>query len=641
MQDDIAIRSTDAKVSATGTLIHDCRRGVVQVPGKGEVALTPDEDAVLFWCTSGAPLERLGQLSGTPVGQLEQLQAGLADKLGLTTDSLASYHLRYADGEAVRPSQPWSKRTMAQCVHDRLAQRNPDEMFLYLAEGGALSVGELFQLVVKVRAAFRAAGVECGNVIAADSSLRLETYVLTLAAWLHGAPIIRLNNNAGREVMRSQLDRTPAKLTFTVRSDDLSDLQSAGRVITLADDLEHTTDGDFETWLSAAPEPVAADETPAAVSPEDLCIISSTSGSTGLPKAVLLSHGAIWFGADRATRLADFSSDDLLCSAGDFIGDMSSHVALHIPLMRPTKVLLPRARSRRSPLDFAMDCVTANVTVAMAVPAALRAIMASGDRIAGPFSRQLRYLMSASAPFGTPLAKAFRARSNAQIIEYMGSREYGGAFLARTNAVRVLSAGGGFENEVLARLVTAEGKLAAPGETGKLLVVSLSTMDGYIRPDDQDANGYASLPERPPGYALWFDSGDLACYNADGGITLLGRSTDLMKGPDGQIVMPIEIENILHADARVKEACVFSVLDPEGFERIGGAVIPKGEIDPSLEPALRALVQEKLGHLRTPVGLMIAGDVPRVAQNKVNKAALKALFIEQKLQSTETQNEFY
>ncbi|MGD9295168.1 MAG: class I adenylate-forming enzyme family protein, partial [Roseobacter sp.] len=432
---------------------------------------------------------------------------------------------------------------------------------------------------------------------------------------------------ANADVARAQLVRTPAKVVFTSRADELQDLTGAPRLVRFADETDKDTVCEFSDLVQAAPDPEAEDMTPADLQPTDLCLVSLTSGTTGHPKAVLLSHHAVWWGCDRALRKAAFSDQDVFCSATDFIGDCSTYMMTGVPLAARARVVIPRAAACTSPLEFIEDCMACNVNCALIVPAALRAVLAAGDRVSGPFLASLKYLISASAPFGEPLAQAFRAVSQAEIIEYLGSREYGGSLSARTLGTGVISAGGGFENETLLRIVDEAGRPSAIGETGRLLVVSLGMMDGYGLPEGRAPSAYHDARAPQPGYGLWYDTNDLASYTASGGIRIEGRNSDMMKSPDGQLVMPIEIENILHGDDRVREACVFSLKDANGLEYIAGAVIPKEpQPEDALEYALRQKVLEALGHLKTPRALMITDAFPRAAQNKPDKTALKSLF---------------
>lgn len=616
---------------------YDVRASRILLSDGTELGLTPAEAAIFFWWTTGAPMARLADLTGTDLQVLDQDGRALSERLGLADSDVAALDVEYIHGKAPKPGAPWPDRTLARYIDDNLNRRDPAETYMEVSGSGAVSVGELQHLLANIRAGLRQAGVGPGDIVAADSTLRLETYLLSFAAWLHGAAILRLSSSAPTSVIRAQLDRTPAAITFTTRTEDLQGAAGVGQLIALPDDLKDGQDSGFEDWLAAAPDPVSADRTPAAVDPTDLCVVSLTSGTTGAPKAVLLSHASIWWGADRASRFTDFSSDDVFASATDFIGDMSSNVALFLPLAHGAKIVLPRPVSRGSPVDYAIDCMNAKVTAAMLVPSALRTLLAAGEQVTRPFAENLKYLITASAPFGEPMAKAFRRHSAAQIVEYMGAREYGGALTALTRGTKVISAGGGFENEALIRIIRPDGSLTDIGETGTLMIVSAGIMEGYVREAGREKNGYAHLDPRPEGYALWYDTGDLASYCEDGGIELRGRSHELMKTPDGQIVMPIEIENVLHACPDVREACVFSVRDADGFERIGAAVLPIATPAPDdLENRLRQTVNDALGHLRTPAAIMIRDAFPRVAQNKVNKTQLKALFLENALLNLET-----
>ncbi|MEM8774731.1 MAG: class I adenylate-forming enzyme family protein [Pseudomonadota bacterium] len=599
--------------------------------------ISPHEEAILFWLTSGTPLSHFQSVTKEDQSRLESCAAELAERFGITLTDLAKSKLRFDFGKAPAPSRPWAQRTLPLLVHDNLSKRDPDEIFILDASSGAVSVGETLAIVYRIRAALRSCGVQAGDVIALDSAITFETYLINLAAWMHGAVVLRLNSNASVDVIRSQLEIHPPDVVFSARLDLSKSSKHGSRLIALADNHDQGATSEFLRWVAESPEPTVEEKHPADVSPSDLCVVSTTSGTTGKPKAVLLSQHSVWWGCDRSSRKGEFSKSDVFSSATDFIGDCSTYVMTAMPLLARAKVVIPRHVSRQSPLEFANDCMVHKVNCAMLVPTALRSILASGKRFATPFLGSLKYLISASAPFGASMAQSFRECSQAEIIEYLGAREYGGALAARTVGADVISAGGGFENEVLLRIVNEKGQTCAVGETGSMLIVSLGMMDGYKFPKGHKPVESNNSELEAIGYGLWYNTQDLACYDARGGVRIQGRSSDLMKTPDGQIVMPIEIENIIESDENVREACVFSVKDNDGFEHIGGAVIPiAGQLPERFDTLLRQRVQDALGHLKTPRGLMLLDQFPRAAQNKPDKKALTALFFDQVLTAKKT-----
>ncbi|AXI48499.1 hypothetical protein C1J03_22375 [Sulfitobacter sp. SK012] len=628
----------DYTSSKTAALLYDSRTGIVETPAGHAVELSPNEQAVMFWRSSGLPMSRLQQFTGQTLEDLSQIVDGLARKLRCGADDIPAFRLEFRHGKGPRPSEPWAKRTMSCLVWEALNNRPADDPFIVDARGDTITAGEVLDATARIRSALRNAGVGKGDIIGADSTLSLETYLITLAAWMHGAPLIRMDSNAAPGVVLSQLERTPAKIVFSARTEDLASANAVYRLIALPGDDPGADDDAFLTWISAAPAPSAQDRAPAEVDPADLCLISSTSGSTGTPKSVLLSHQAFWFANDRSSRMGSFSDTDIFSSVSDFVGGYSTALLTGVPLLKRARVMIPRPSSRGSPLDYAMDCSECRVTCAMIGPSALRSVIEGGERFATPFLNGLSNLCSTAAPFGETLVRDLRALSRVEIAEHFGSREYGGSLSARTTDLDVITAGGGFENEALVRVVDDNGDICGIDQIGHLLVVSLGLMDGYVMPEGPSPHSLHDNPQRLSAHEMWYRTGDLASYTATGKVKIAGRSSDLMKAPDGQIVMPIEIENILHADDRVLEASVFSVKDEKGLECIAGAIIPgKGQDQTGLEFRLRQRVQEVLGHLKTPRILLIMDTFPRAAQNKPDKNRLKSL-CEEKLNPVSHEN---
>jgi fatty-acyl-CoA synthase len=164
------------------------------------------------------------------------------------------------------------------------------------------------------------------------------------------------------------------------------------------------------------------------------------------------------------------------------------------------------------------------------------------------------------------------------------------------------------------RLVDADGAEVPQGAVGELWVRGANVMQGYwARQDASFADG-------------WFHSGDLAHWDADGCIEVVGRSKDMIIS-GGENIYPAEIENVLVGMPGVQECAVVGVPDPRWGEVPVAVIVPAPGADrAALEGAtLREALAERVARFKLPREVVLLDDMPRSALGKVLKPQLRAM----------------
>ena len=429
---------------------------------------------------------------------------------------------------------------------------------------------------------------------------RAEFVILQLAcerAGLVRVPVNRLYTSG--ELARICKAAEPAALFY--------DRETAGRVLDLpAKDGPWLCAVDANEWGELlAPTPGA--ELPD-VAPDALCSLNFTSGTTGQPKGVMMSH-ANW-AAVYTNMLVDrdIRADDKFVHIGPLTHASGAYIAPN--LLRGAENILV---DMRSPADLFDAIERHRATVFSCVPTVLTRIIADDSRHGRDLSSLRRVIYGAeSIPpntlrgaldyFGPILVQNYGLTEAMMTVCFQSEADH-----ARdgTNCIgRPYSF-----VEVVVR--DEQGRAVPDGTTGELTIRAGQVMLGYWK-----------MPEAT-GAVLqdgWLKSGDLAVRDPDGCIRLVGRAKDLVIS-GGFNIYPPEVEAWFCSVPGVTEAAVFGLPDPDWGEKLIAIVA----CDPAASITaddLRVRARAELGY-KTPKLIEMRPALPRTANGKVDKKALK------------------
>jgi O-succinylbenzoic acid--CoA ligase len=313
-----------------------------------------------------------------------------------------------------------------------------------------------------------------------------------------------------------------------------------------------------------------------------------TSGSTAIPKLVMLPAAAL--------RASAAATVERIGGPGSWLLALPAH---HVAGLQ---VLVRALLAGREPV--AMDLGDGFRADGFA---AATAGLPAGRRYTSLVPTQLRRLLDAGGA-GLDALCGY----DAVLV--------GGAALDGVLRARALSAG--------ARVVSTYGMSETAGGcvydgvalTGTLVAVDA---DGRIRLGGATlASGYLGRPDetRRAFAGGWFHTGDLGRWR-DGRLEVLGRADDVINS-GGEKVVPALVERILLAQPGVRAACVVGVPDPEWGQVVGAAVVVSDEPGDSGPARWRAAVRTELGRAATPRKLLVVGEIPVLVIGKPDRAAV-------------------
>lgn len=354
---------------------------------------------------------------------------------------------------------------------------------------------------------------------------------------------------------------------------------------------------------------------PSAAAPDTLAAILYTSGSTGRPKGVMLSHANLWLGAISVAHYLEIDSEDRVLGVLPLSFDYGQNQLLSTWA----------AGGRVIPLDYltARDVVKAverhDVTSLAGVPPLWVQLLEA--EWPGETAARLRRLTNSGGALTPRLVRGLRERfPNAALYPMYGLTE---AFRSTFLAPALVDA----HPESIGRaipfaeitVVRPDGSRAAPGEPGELVHAGPLVAQGYWQDAERTAQRFRPAPEfaTSGGMAVW--SGDTVVEDADGLLRFVGRDDEMIKSA-GNRISPTEIEDAVLGGGEASEAVAFGVAD----ERLGQVILVVARGDGSREDALRARLRRELPSFMQPARYAWREELPRNANGKLDRAALKA-----------------
>jgi oxalate---CoA ligase len=347
-------------------------------------------------------------------------------------------------------------------------------------------------------------------------------------------------------------------------------------------------------------------------SEHDPALLLFTSGTTGAPKGVVLTFGAVEARIDANIRaIGKGVLSRALVSLPTHFGHGLIGNALTPLLSGGDIVLHPLGVPMASDIGRIID--RHNITFMSSVPPFWRMAL---NRSSSPGRASLARVHVGSAPFPAPLWSDVAAWTSAEVVNCYGTTEtanwIAGAS-SRTDGVAdglVGSMWGG-----AAAVIDSNGS-AQPVGDGEIIIRSPSQMSGYLnRPDLTAAASFQG----------WYRTGDRGSIDEHGRIWLTGRIKDEINRA-GFKVQPAEIDALLETNPAIAEACVFGIDDPLGGEAVAAAVrLREGASeDPK---GLQSWCQQRVRREAVPESWFFVSEIPRTGRGKVSRDAVRRALV--------------
>jgi malonyl-CoA/methylmalonyl-CoA synthetase len=486
--------------------------------------------------------------------------------------------------------------TLPELFADSL-ERRPDRIGLEW-QGRTLTFGDIDRRATLMARTLAARGLVAGDRLAVYLPNRLEVIDLFLACTRLGVIVVPTNVlYRERELGHMLTDAAPRAIVAAgaVPADTNTDVWSV-------DDLAAEAE-------SASSDPIAR----AALTGDSPAALVYTSGTTGLAKGAIVTHGNLAQNARTLIEAWRITEDDRLWLALPLFHVHGLGNGIHCWLASGLRM---RLLERFEHQTAAADLLDFAPTLFFGVPTMYVRLLETDPEMALTIGRTMRLFVSGSAPLPAQVLEAFRDRFGHTILERYGMTETLMTLSNPLDAERRPGTVGLPLPGVQVRLLTPEGRPAQDDELGELYVSSGTVCAGYWRRPDAWT---ASLQDG------FFRTGDLATRSSDGYFTLHGRRGDLIIS-GGFNIYPREIEEVLLEHPSIAEAAVVGAPDAVRGEVPVAFIVVRTPHDgsaPSLDAlALEAHCRNRLASFKAPRAFIPVEALPRTALGKIQKHLL-------------------
>lgn len=360
---------------------------------------------------------------------------------------------------------------------------------------------------------------------------------------------------------------------------------------------------------------------PVAVHDDDLAILMYTSGTTGRPKGVMLTHGNLWWNAVNVDSVVDTRADDVNLAVAPLFHIGGLNALTLRTLLRGGTVILRRGFD---PAQCLGDLVRHRVTGVFAVPAMFAALARTPGFAEADLS-SLRSAIVAGAPVPPQLIKDY-AQRGVLLQQAWGLTEtapFATYLPAGLTLEKAGSAGAPMPyTEICLTHPGAGAKIHDADARGEICVRGPNVTSGYWNNPDATRAAFDD--------AGWFHTGDIAHRDEDGCYYIVDRLKDMIIS-GGENVYPAEVERVLAEYPGVLEVAVIGAPDPKWGETVLAVLVCEPGTAPTLEE-VRDAAGRQLARYKLPTQVLIAEQLPRNASGKLAKVELRH-WVEQQVAS--------
>ncbi|MFJ7077788.1 4-coumarate--CoA ligase family protein [Streptomyces sp. NPDC098781] len=483
-------------------------------------------------------------------------------------------------------------------------------------DGTTLTYEQLDRFHRRVAAGLAEAGVRKGDVLALHSPNTVAFPTAFYAATRAGASVTTVHPLATPDEFAKQLKDSGARWIVTVSPL----LEAARRAAELAGGVQEIFVCDsapghrslIDMLASAAPEP-RVDIDPV----QDVAALPYSSGTTGIPKGVMLTHRQIATNLAQLEPAISAGPGDRILAVLPFFHIYGLTALMNAPLRQgATVVVLPRFDLE----TFLAAIQTHRITGLYVAPPIVLAL-AKHPLVAQYDLSSLKYVISAAAPLDATLAAACSERLGLPPV----GQAYGMTELSPGTHVVPLAAMHDAPAGTVGRLIAGTemrivslddpDKDLGVGESGEILIRGPQVMKGYLgRPDATaamiDADG-------------WLHTGDVGHVDANGWLFVVDRVKELIKYKGFQVA-PAELEALLLTHPSVADAAVIGVYNDEGNEIPRAYVVRQPSATDLSESEVMMYVAERVAPYKRVRQVTFIDGVPRAASGKILRRELRA-----------------
>jgi amino acid adenylation domain-containing protein len=509
---------------------------------------------------------------------------------------------------------------------DASARRSPDKIAVSVPGGRSITYGDLSHLTDRLRDRLWALGVRHGDRVGLRLHKSIDSVVTLFGIMKAGAAYVPVDAESPAPRGAYILNDCQVKVVVTERGlqsalvEELQRLGAAPQVLALD---PATADLPIQVVLDELDAAGPAPQVPTPdIQPDDIAYILYTSGSTGVPKGVVLSHLNAASFIDWVSDTFNPVADDVFSSHAPFHFDLSI-LDIYVPLKHGGRLVLITEALGKDPGRLAPAIAAEGITVWYSTPSIL-SLLADYGKLDRHDCSALRIVFFAGEVFPIPRFKTLRALWPApRFVNLYGPTETNVCTYYEVPADDSWKAFDTFPIGAMCvpnegKVVDEEGHTVATGTPGELVVAGPNVMRGYWNLPEQNAKAFFPGDDG----RQWYRTGDIVAEEAGGQYRYLSRRDRMVKRRGYRVELgEIEVALLKHPDMR--EAAVVAVPDAQSGVRIAAFVSCPPERRLTII-SLKSYCAQNLPPYMIPDTFSVVDALPRTSTDKTDYQALKA-----------------
>jgi acetyl-CoA synthetase len=475
---------------------------------------------------------------------------------------------------------------------------------------------QLREMSARAASFFASLGIGKGDVVAGMLPRTVDLVATILGAWRMGAVYQPLFTAFGPKAIEHRLKMSKARLVVTntanyAKLEEVADRPTVAIVLKVGELLPDGT-LDFDASVAAA----SPNFEPVSLTGDDLFMMMSTSGTTGLPKGVPVPLRALVSFSAYMRYAIDLREDDVFWNIADPGWAYGLYYAVAGPLLFGRATLLYEGGFTAESTYRLIERL--GVTSLAGSPTAFRLLIAAGEAAAAGIRGRLRVVSSAGEPLNPEILRWFETHLEAPIYDHYGQTETGmvvNNHHGLTHTVRPGSAGFAMPGYRVA-VLDDEGRELGPNQPGVLAVdianSPLLWFTGYYQQETPAIDGG------------FYRTGDTVEFEPDGSISFIGREDDLITS-SGYRIGPFDVESALLEHSAVVEVAVIGVPDEERTEIVKAFIVLSNGVEgtPILAEELAQYVKKRLSAHAYPRLVDFVTELPKTPSGKIQRFLLR------------------
>ena len=480
-----------------------------------------------------------------------------------------------------------------------------DQVFIEHIEGSSITYRDLLDQSEKYANGFEALGLQAGERVSIQVSKSPEAVFIYLAC-LRSNLIFHPLNTAYKEKELSFF-LNDAKPSVFICEQEVSDKIASLDVDRLPSNIYTLLPNQMGTIHDMK---VSGNHEVKDCPEEQIAALLYSSGTTGKPKGIMLTHGNIGSNAHALKEAWQFKSDDCLLHALPIYHVHGLFVALGCALLSGSKVLWLDAFNPDEVIDALPNC-----TVMMGVPTYYTRLL-SNEKIQKEVVKNIRIFISGSAPLLEETFDEFYLRTGHEIIERYGMTETNIISSNPVNGERKSGTVGACLPGQTLRIVDDGQNILGPNDVGNIQVKGPNVF-----------NGYWNLPDKTKedlSLDGFFNTGDKGFIDTKGYLSIVGRAKDMIIS-GGLNVYPKEVESVINEIEGVIESAVIGLPHDDLGEKVVAVIVRKKE-SKITEGELISSLKSEIAGFKVPKNIILIEELPRNAMGKVQKNILRDIY---------------